>query len=414
MGFEWYTSFVDLEYEPSEEIICHFTVKSDLPIEEAAGRVASESSVGTWTTLTELPDRIRDLMARVFRVDGNRISVAYKTDLFEEGNIPQFLSSVAGNIFGMRAIEGLRFDDFEIPEDYAKHFKGPQFGIESIKKKLKIFERPLTCTVPKPKVGFDAEEYAKVGLNSWLGGIDILKDDENLSSQPFVRFEKRLENVMKAREKAEKETGERKTYLANITSETKEMEKRAKLVADFGNEYVMIDILTAGFAAFQTLRETCEDYGLAIHAHRAMHGAFTRNPEHGISLEVITKLTRMAGVDNMHVGTGVGKMAGSREEVLRLAGICRDDWYHFKRVFPVSSGGLHPGLMPSIIEFFGTDVIIQAGGGVHGHPDGSLAGAKALRQAIEASLQGIPLEDFAEEKTELRKALEKWGRISPK
>ncbi len=414
MGFEWYTNFVDLEYEPSEEIICHFTVKSDLSIEEAAGRVASESSVGTWTTLAELPDRVKDLMARVFRIDGNKISVAYKTDLFEEGNIPQFLSSVAGNIFGMRAIEGLRFDDFEIPKSFARHFKGPQFGIEGIRKKLKIFERPLTCTVPKPKVGFDAEEYAKVGLNSWLGGIDILKDDENLTSQPFIRFEKRLEKVMKAREKAEKETGERKTYLANITSETKEMEKRAKLVADFGNEYVMIDILTAGFAAVQTLRETCEDYGLAIHAHRAMHGAFTRNPEHGISLEVITKLARMAGVDNMHVGTGVGKMAGSKDEVLRLAGICRDDWYHFKRVFPVSSGGLHPGLIPSIIELFGTDVIIQAGGGVHGHPDGSLAGAKALRQAIEASLQGIPLEDFAEEKTELRKALEKWGRISPK
>jgi len=414
MGFEWYTNFVDLEYEPSEEIICHFTVKSDLPIEEAAGRVASESSVGTWTTLAELPDRVKDLMARVFRIDGNRISVAYKTDLFEERNIPQFLSSVAGNIFGMRAIEGLRFDDFEIPESYAKHFKGPQFGIDGIRKRLKIFERPLTCTVPKPKVGFDADEYANVGLNSWLGGIDILKDDENLTSQPFIRFEKRLEKVMKAREKAEKETGERKTYLANITSETKEMEKRAKLVADFGNEYVMIDILTAGFAGVQTLRETCEDYGLAIHAHRAMHGAFTRNPEHGISLEVITKLARMAGVDNMHVGTGVGKMAGSKEGVLRLAGICRDDWYHFKRVFPVSSGGLHPGLIPSIIELFGTDVIIQAGGGVHGHPDGSLAGAKALRQAIEASLQGIPLEDFAEEKVELRKALEKWGRVSPK
>ncbi|MBO8181484.1 MAG: type III ribulose-bisphosphate carboxylase [Archaeoglobus sp.] len=414
MGFEWYTTFVDLNYKPEEDILCHFRIKSDMPIEEAAGRVASESSVGTWTTLAELPERIKKLMARVYQIEGDRISVAYNIELFEEGNIPQLLSSVAGNIFGMRAIQGLRFEDFEIPESYAKHFKGPQFGIDGIRKRLKIFDRPLTCTVPKPKVGFDAEEYARVGLNSWLGGVDILKDDENLTSQPFIRFENRLEKVMKAREKAEKETGERKTYLANITAETKEMEKRAKLVADFGNEYIMIDILTAGFAGLQTLRDVCDDYGLAIHAHRAMHGAFTRNPEHGISLKVITKLARMAGVDNMHVGTGVGKMAGGKEEVEELAEVCRAEWYHFKQVFPVSSGGLHPGLIPDVISLFGKDVIIQAGGGIHGHPDGSLAGAKALRQAIEASLQGVSLEEFAEGHAELRKALEKWGKISPK
>jgi len=414
MGFEWYTNFVDLDYEPREEVICHFTVKSELSIEEAAGRVASESSVGTWTTLAELPERIERLMARVFRIEGNRISVAYNVELFEEGNIPQFLSSVAGNIFGMRAIQGLRFEDFEIPEAFAKHFKGPQFGIEKIRERLKIFDRPLTCTVPKPKVGFDAEKYAKVGLESWMGGIDILKDDENLTSQPFIRFEKRLEKVMKVREKAERETGERKTYLANITAETKEMEKRAKLVSDFGNEYIMIDILTTGFAGVQTLREVCEDFGLAIHAHRAMHGAFTRNPDHGISLKVITRLARMSGVDNMHVGTGVGKMAGGRGEVKELADICRSPWFHLKPMFPVSSGGLHPGLIPDVIDLFGKDVIVQAGGGVHGHPDGSRAGAKALRQAIEASLQNIPLEDFAESNAELRKALEKWGKVSPK
>ncbi len=413
---EWYLDFVQIGYEPKEnEMICIFRVEPDgISMEEAAGRVASESSVGTWTTLAKLPDRIKNLMAKVFEIDGDVVKIAYPLDLFEEGNIPQLLSSIAGNIFGMRALKNLRLEDVIFPEEYVRNFKGPQFGIEGIRKRLKIRDRPLTATVPKPKVGFDVDEYAEVAKEAWMGGIDLLKDDENLTSQNFIRFEKRIEKVMKVRDKVEAETGERKSYLVNITSECNEMLKRAKLVADYGNEYVMVDIITAGWSALQTVREECEDLKLAIHAHRAMHAAFTRNPKHGISLDVIVKLARLVGVDNMHVGTGVGKMVGKADEVRRLTDLCRNDWFHLKPVFPVSSGGLHPGLVPDIINLFGVDVIIQAGGGVHGHPKGTYAGAKALRQAIDATLQGISLEDYAESHKELKEALEKWGHLKPK
>ncbi|AEA46802.1 type III ribulose-bisphosphate carboxylase [Archaeoglobus veneficus] len=415
MSFEWYTEFVDLSYEPEEnEIICVFRVEPDgISMEEAAGRVASESSVGTWTTLAKLPERIKRLMAKVFEIDGNVVKIAYPLDLFEEGSIPQLLSSVAGNVFGMKALKNLRLEDIEFPAEYCKHFSGPLLGIEGVRKLFGVYDRPLTATVPKPKVGFDADEYADIAYQGWSGGIDFIKDDENLTSQPFVRFEKRLEKVMKAREKAEKETGEKKVYLANVTAVGKEMLRRAKLVADYGNEYVMVDILTAGFSAVQMLREECEDLGLGIHAHRAMHAAFTRNPKHGISLDVLVKISRLAGVDNFHVGTGVGKMEGSKDMVKRLADICRREWY-VKPVFPVSSGGLHPGLVPDIVQLFGKDVIIQAGGGVHGHPDGTHAGAKALRQAIDAVIKGISLDEHAKKHAELARALEKWGYTRPK
>ncbi len=413
---EWYLEFVRTGYEPKEnELVCTFRVEPDgVSMEEAAGRVASESSVGTWTTLAKLPNRIKDLMAKVFEIDGDLIRIAYPIDLFEEGNVPQLLSSIAGNVFGMRALKNLRLEDVEFPEEYVKHFKGPQFGIDGVRRRLKIRDRPLTATVPKPKVGFDADEYAEVALNAWTGGIDLVKDDENLTSQNFIRFEKRLEKVMKVRDRAENETGEKKSYLVNITAECEEMKRRAKLVADYGNEFVMVDIITAGWSALQTIREVCEDLGLAIHAHRAMHAAFTRNPKHGISFGVIVKLARLVGVDNIHVGTGVGKMAGKAEEVKRYADLCRKEWFHLKPVFPVSSGGLHPGLIPDVMKLFGVDVIIQAGGGVHGHPDGTYAGAKALRQAIDATLKGISLEEYAEYHGELRKALEKWGHLKPK
>jgi len=417
MGFEWYTEFVNLDYNPKDEIICIFKVEPDgVTMEEAAGRVASESSVGTWTTLAKLPERIKKLKATVFSMEEDTIKVSYPLDLFEDGSIPQLLSSVAGNIFGMKAIKNLRLEDINFPDKYVKSFKGPLLGIEGVRKIFNV-TRPLTATVPKPKVGFDADEYTEVAYDAWTGGIDFLKDDENLTSQPFIKFEDRLKKVMKVREKAEKETGEKKVFLINITAETEEMKKRAKMVADYGNEYIMIDMITAGWSALQTVRDTCQDYNLGIHAHRAMHAAFTRNPKHGISLKVIVKLARLIGVDNFHVGTGVGKMFGSAAETTELADICRNEWKGdkniIKTVFPVSSGGLHPGLVPDVIKLFGKDVIIQAGGGIHGHPDGTHSGAKALRQAIDAVLEGT-FEDFVKNKPELAKSLKKWEYIQPR
>ncbi|MHA1616968.1 MAG: type III ribulose-bisphosphate carboxylase [Candidatus Njordarchaeales archaeon] len=415
---DWYLDFVDLSYKPSKsDLLATFYVEpaEGFSLEEAAGRVASESSVGTWTTLTELPGRVRDIMARVYKIDheNNIIWVAYPLDLWEPGNIPQLLSGVAGNIFGMKAVKNLRLIDIELPEEYVKAFKGPLHGIEGIRRLLKIYDRPITASVPKPKVGYSAEEFAKIAYEVWFGGIDLVKDDENLTSLKFNKFEKRVELVFKTRDKVEAETGQRKSYLINITAETREMIRRAKLVADYGGEYVMVDIITTGFASLQTIRETCEDLGLAIHAHRAMHAAFTRNRKHGISMLVIAKLSRLIGVDQIHTGTVIGKLESRLEEVKSINSFLRKPWYHIKTVFPVSSGGLHPGLIPEVLKITGIDVVLQVGGGVFGHPNGPRAGAKAVRDAIDAALTGISLEEKSKESPELSRALQKWGYERP-
>ena len=73
---EWYLDFIDLSYKPSKtDLIATFYVEpaEGISIEEAAGRVASESSVGTWTTLWKLPERVKRIMARVFEIKGNII-----------------------------------------------------------------------------------------------------------------------------------------------------------------------------------------------------------------------------------------------------------------------------------------------------------------------------------------------------
>jgi ribulose-bisphosphate carboxylase large chain len=426
-SIDWYMDFVDKSYTPSEdELIALYRIEPALEftVEEAAGRVASESSVGTWTTLTTLTENVRRLMAKAYEFDGKYVKIAYKPDLFEPGNIPQILSAIAGNIFGMKAVQYLRLVDIGWPKSMIGFFKGPQFGIDGVRKRLNIHGRPILATVPKPKVGLTTEEHVNVGYEVWLGGVDLLKDDENLTDLSFNRFEERVKLAFRYRDKAEKETGERKSYLVNITGDVRKMEKRAKLVSDYGGEYVMVDILTVGWGALQTMREVCEDLKLAIHAHRAFHSAFTRNPYHGMSMTVVGELARLIGVDQLHIGTVIGKLDTPKEEVLAIKekitsgkcnggkGLLYTDWGDIKPVLPVSSGGLHPGLIPHLLNIIGTDIAIQVGGGVLGHPSGPRAGAKAIRDAMQAYLEGIPLKEYAEKSEELAEALRKWGEVT--
>jgi len=405
-----YVDYVDLKYEPKEtDVVCAFYVEpKGVNMKEAAGGVAAESSIGTWTELTTIKPYVERLAARVFSIEGNNVKIAYPAELFELGNMPNILSSVSGNVFGLRTLENLRLNDVHFPPELVRSFKGPKYGVEGIRRLLKVYDRPLMGTIIKPKLGLKTLDHAEVAYEAWVGGCDIVKDDENLSSQRFNPFEDRVTRTLEIRDKAEEETGERKIYMVNITAETKEMLKRVEFVLDRGGEYVMIDILTCGFAALQTLR--AQDFNLVIHAHRAGHAAFTKNPKHGISMRVIAKISRMIGVDQLHVGTIVGKMFETREEVTENCEALKEEMNGLKPVLPVASGGLHPGLVPALIEFFGKDFVIQAGGGIHGHREGTVAGAKAMRQAVDATLIDTPLSKYAKTHRELEIALQMWGQ----
>ncbi len=426
---EWYHDFIDLNYKPSKsdlKVLFYFE-PNGVTKDDAIGRIASESSTGTWTTLYKLPKRMKKLMATAYKVEGNFVHVAYPLDLWEKSNSPQLLSGIAGNIFGMKALKNLRLIDTEFPKEYLKTFKGPNLGIDGLRKYFKVYDRPLTGAVPKPKVGFSSEEHAKIGFETWMGGFDCVKDDENLSSQSFNNFYKRVKLLSKLRDKAEKLTGEKKDAFINITAETDEMKKRAKFLHDHDFKYAMIDVVVCGNSAVQTLRNTLGDYKMAIHAHRAMHAAFDRNEKHGISMQFLAKTMRMVGVDQIHSGTSVGKLVGDKEEVSSIANVLRETntqaykkiilnqhWGNIKPAFPVTSGGLHPGLIPDVMDIYGKDSVMLVSGGIHGHPHGTRAGAKASMQAIEAYNEKISLEEKAKSSLELREALQKWDHIKPK
>ncbi|MFA4859580.1 type III ribulose-bisphosphate carboxylase [Methanoregula sp.] len=430
MAIDWYNEFVDLNYTPARDdlvVLFYFEPAAGIGREEAVGRIASESSTGTWTTLFTMPPRMKALQATAFEIDGNFVKIAYPVALWEEGNAVQLMSGIAGNIFGMKALKNLRLVDVSFPQAYLKHFKGPHFGNDGIRKMMKVAKRPLTGAVPKPKIGFTAKEHAEIGYETWMGGFDFVKDDENLTSVSFNRFDDRVKLMSKLRDKAEKETGETKSAFLNITADTETMKKRADLLAEYGWNYAMIDVVVAGTSSVMTMRDYCSDLGLAIHAHRAMHASFDRNPKHGITMQFLAKLMRLVGVSQIHSGTAVGKLTGSKKESTVIADVLREkktkavgtllldqDWGKIRNAFPVSSGGLHPGLVPPVLDIYGTELVLLVSGGIHGHPKGTRAGARATMQAIEAWQEGVTLEEKAKKAKELKGALDKWGHYKPK
>ncbi|MEO1783651.1 type III ribulose-bisphosphate carboxylase [Thermodesulfobium sp. 4217-1] len=419
-----YTNFLDLSYTPKKsDVLAAFYVEpaAGTDIKEAAGAVASESSIGTWTDLATMKQSIWDeLRARVYSIEGNVARIAYPEVLFEAGNIPQFLSSVAGNVFGMRAVENLRLLDIVLTQKFLDDLKGPAFGVDGVRGALGVMDRPLVGTIVKPKLGLDPREQANVVYESLVGGLDLVKDDENLTHQDFSNFDERVRYSLDAVRRAEEETGEKKAYLPNVTAPTEEMLRRTALVKKEGGKYAMVDVVTTGFAGVQSLRDS--NCGLILHAHRAMFASFARNKRHGIHMLVLSKLLRFAGMDQLHIGTVVGKMEGDRDDVL----VCHEalgsseevnvrtylphqNWGDMKSVFSVASGGLHPGHTADLFRIFGKNAVFQYGGGVHGHPEGTRMGARAVRDAIECVVKGRSLKEGARSSKALEVALTKWG-----
>jgi ribulose-bisphosphate carboxylase large chain len=405
-------TYIDKSFCPGKkDLIAEYYIEPNVvSLEKAAENIAAESSIGTWTDIWTMDEKIAEkLRPTVYHIDKKKgiVKVAYHEELFEGGNIPQILSSIAGNIYGMKVVKNLRLLDISFPKNIVNSFPGPRYGVEGIRKLTGVKKRPLVGTIIKPKVGLDEKNHALVAYQAWTGGLDIVKDDENLTSMSFNKFEKRMQETFKLRDKAENETGEKKIYMPNITAETFEMLKRAKIVDDYGGEYVMVDIITTGWSGLQTVRNKVPKI---VHAHRAMHAALTRNPKHGISMLAIAKFARLAGVDQLHIGTAaIGKMNEVGDECIDIEAeienpkiedhkmVLSQDWYGKRPVLAVASGGLHPGSIPKLVKKMGNDIVMQFGGGCHGHPGGTTAGAKAIRQAVDMVMTGSSLEEFSKQ-----------------
>jgi len=442
--------FWEPDYEPKDtDILCAFRITPQEGVDavEAAAAVAGESSTATWTVVwTDRLTSYEHYQAKAYEVDevpgtpGQYIAkIAYDIDLFEEGSIANLTSSIIGNVFGFKPLKALRLEDMRIPVAYVKTFQGPSHGIVMEREYLNKYGRPLLGATTKPKLGLSARNYGRVVYEALRGGLDFTKDDENINSQPFMRWRDRYLFSMEGVNRAQAATGEIKGHYLNVTAATMEqMYERAEFARDLGSIIVMID-LTIGYTAIQSMSEWCRRNGMILHLHRAGHGTYTRQKNHGISFRVIAKWMRLAGVDHIHAGTVVGKLEGDPAsvkgyyDVLRLNKTPVDpakglffaqDWVSMPGVMPVASGGIHAGQMHQLVDLFGDDVILQFGGGTIGHPMGISAGAEANRVALEAVVkarnEGMDLMEGGEEllrrtaerNKPLEMALATWGDIT--
>ncbi len=409
-----------------DDLVCFFYAEPSgkLTLEETAQRIASESSIGTWTNISNMSEELfKKYSPKIFMLDKKTktFRIAYPKELFEEHNIAQITATIAGNVFGMKYFNNLKLLDIDFPESFIRHYSGPMYGVEGVRKKLKIKNRPFVSSVVKPKLGLSETEHSKIAYDSWMGGCDFVSDDENLTSMPFNNFEKRVKLTLKQKEKAEKETGEKKAYLPNITAPYPEMVKRLEHVLKNGGEFVLVDVMTVGWSALQALKD--QDYRVVIHGHRAGHAILTRNPKHGISMLALAKICRLIGVDQLQVGGFNGKMSESKNDLVCLGEAIekqvvsedifkhrlQENWLNLKPVLAVCSGGLSPISVKPIIHAMGRGIALQFGGGIHGHPKGTIAGARAARQAVESEMLGLEITEYAKEHPELKEAIKKWG-----
>ena len=314
-----------------EFVECKYYVESTISIKETAIAIAAEQSTGTWTDISTTDKEIDDkLAARVLEINDSIIKIGFPVDIFEIENIPQFLATVAGNLFGLGAIKNVRLIDLKLPKSFVTEFKGPRFGIEGIRKIVgtRNNRRPHVGTIIKPKVGLNPQETAKVAYDAGIGGCDLIKDDETLTDQKFCPLLERLNKVMEMIDKIKEESGRTVLYAVNITVGAEEILERADLVIEHGANMLMIDVLTSGFSALQTLRND-ESSNFPIHVHRTMHGALTRNKKHGISMLPLAILTRLCGGDQLHTGTAAGKMESNLKEIKEINDFLKSEWYGF-------------------------------------------------------------------------------------
>jgi ribulose-bisphosphate carboxylase large chain len=436
MVYGGYT-YLEPDYEPdlNNDLLVWHWVEGGYEIEKLAEAIAAESSVGTWTKLKTINQEVfTKLRAKVYRIQKVKptagfVWLAYPLEHFDTKNLLQILASIRGNIYGLSELESLRFLDIWLPKRLQKLYPGTKLGLKGIRKRIgtEKTKRPHTGTIVKPKVGLAPKEWAKVAQQAYLGGVDFVKDDENLVDQDFCRWEERVHEVLNVIDKVEKKTGRKLAYSPNITDTYARMLERMDHLKDIGWDWAMLDVYMIGYSGLQDIVNELHKNKFFIHAHRAGHTAETRGA-FGVEYSVFAKLWRLIGVDQLHTGTGVGKMEGAPASVRLYGDICRKnkapaaehlfslgfDWSPgINPIMPVASGGLNAGSVDALMEIYGHDVVVQCGGGIHGHPGGTTAGAKSVIDAVEGVMKNTTSLNMAKKSKELKQSLDLWGYKDP-
>ena len=327
-------------------------------------------------------------------------------------NLPTLAATVAGNLYDLGEVTGLRLLDVATASAVRDRFERPSHGVAGTRRALGVEGRPLFGTILKPNVGLRPDEIAALVGALCEAGVDFIKDDEICADPLHAPIAARAPAVMKVVRDYRERTGRDVMVAFNVTDETDAMRRHADLVEREGGSCVMASLNWCGLSAVQTLRRSTP---LALHGHRNGYGAFARHPLLGIGFDAYQALYRLAGVDHLHVHGVDGKFSDAAEEVESAARRCLaplafDAVGATDAVLPAFSSGQWAGTLPRTAQAAGSqDFLFMAGGGILAHPGGPAAGVRSLRQAWEAVSSGETLERAAARHRDLAAALDFFG-----
>lgn len=421
--------------QETERIYAEYEVETAFPLESALAAMAGEQSSGTFLKIPGETEELKEKSgARVewIRETGEstapslpgsgipknavnpiwrRARTMLSWPLSNLGpSLPNLLATVAGNLFELREFSALRLVNMTLPDAFRDAYLGPQFGVTGTRRLTGVEGRPLIGTIIKPSVGLGPAETAAMVKQLADGGIDFVKDDELQADGPHCPFADRARAVMAVINNHAEKTGKKVMFAFNVTGEIDDMVRRHDLVEQLGGTCVMVSLNSIGLPGMAYLRRHCR---LPIHAHRNGWGLFQRSPHIGMGYRAYQKFWRVAGADHMHVNGLRNKFCEPDDSVLESARECQTPMFAGEgrgcEVMPVFSSGQTVRQVPDTWRGLGSpDLIFAAGGGLVAHPDGVAAGVRAMRQAWEAAMSGVGLDEFARANAELRRALEKY------
>lgn len=395
----------------------------------AAEIIAGEQSSGTFVALaTETPELKARSGARVEKLDilgssatpslpGGMTAQRYTQCHLELSwplentgpSLPNLMSTIAGNLFELRQVSGLRLTGLRLPKAFVDAYPGPAFGIEGTRRLSGVRQGPLIGTIIKPSIGLSVEETVQQVRELVAGGIDFIKDDELQADGARCPFDERVRAVMRVINEHAERTGKKVMMAFNLTGDLDQMRRRHDLVMAEGGSCVMAVLNSIGLVGLQELRRHAQ---LPIHAHRAGWGYLTRSPQLGWDYAPWQQLWRLAGADHMHVNGLRNKFSEPDDSVITAARsvlqpvVPGADMVSTMPVFSSGQTGLQAADTYAAIGC--ADLIHTAGGGIFGHPQGVSAGVEALREAWVAAMAGVPLHQHARNNPALQAALGFW------
>ncbi|MGL4237384.1 ribulose-bisphosphate carboxylase large subunit family protein [Tabrizicola sp.] len=414
----------------TDRIEADYLIETAFPPDQAAEAMAGEQSSGTFIALPgETPELKARAAARVEQIEdlgpvaGPSLPGAGRPDgahrqarvtlSWPMGNmglsLPNLMATVAGNLFELQWFSGLRLTDLRLPDTFMASCPGPAFGVEGTRGMAGVKAGPLIGTIVKPSVGLTAAETAALVAELCAAGIDFIKDDELQADGPSCPFADRARAVMAVINAHADRTGKRVMYAFNLTGEVDEMRARHDLVAGLGGTCVMASLNSVGLTGMLALRRHSQ---LPIHAHRNGWGYLSRHPALGFDYRAWSVFWRLAGADHLHVNGIANKFCEADDSVIASARavLAPLSSAHPAVAMPVFSSGQSARQAHATWAALGrADLIYAAGGGIMGHPEGPTGGVQSIRDAWDAAMAGIPMEQAARESRALAAALKRYG-----